>query len=73
MTNAIPMHPVVSSQLSYIGYDEVNSTLYVTFKNNTTYKYENVPEKVFNEFKDSSSIGSYFSKNIRNNYTCSKV
>ena len=72
MTNAIPMHSVVSSQLSYIGYDEVTSTLYVTFKNGTTYKYENVTEQVFNELKESSSIGKYFNS-IKNNYTYSKV
>ena len=72
MTNSIAMHPVSSSQISFIGYNYDTNTLYVVFKNNNTYKYQNVPEKVFNELKESGSIGKYFNS-IKNDYNCSKV
>lgn len=68
-----PMIPVVSSQLSYIGFDDENNKLYVTFKNNKTYEYSDVPYSVWKEFKASTSIGSYFSKNIKNKYTYKEI
>lgn len=68
-----PMHPVSSSQISYIGYDEDTNTLYVTFKNGSTFKYEDVPKSKYDKLLNSSSIGSYFIKNIKNNYSYSKI
>lgn len=63
------MIPVNSSQISYIGFDDENNKLYVTFaKTNKTYEYQEVPYSVWKELKESTSIGSYFSKNIKNTY-----
>lgn len=70
---ATPMIPVESSQLSYIGFDDENNKLYVTFKNNKTYEYSDVPYNVWKEFKTSTSIGSYFSKNIKNKYQYKEI
>jgi len=70
---AAPMYPVVSSQLSYIGYDKDTQELYVTFIKGDTYKYDNVPEIVFNEFRNSGSIGKYYLQNIKGKYTSTKV
>ena len=68
-----PMHPVNSSQIAYIGYDEETNTLYVTFKNGQTYAYEGVPKEEFIELKDSDSVGSYFAENIKSSYPYTKV
>ena len=68
-----PMHPVKSSQLSYIGFDDENNKLYVTFNNNKTYEYSDVPYRVWKEFKSSTSVGSYFSKNIKNKYIYKEI
>lgn len=68
---AVPMFPVNSSNLDYIGWQDC--TLYITFKKGYKYKYEEVPEEVFKELKESTSIGSYYHANIKGKYTSSKI
>ena len=71
---ATPMHPVKSSQISYIGFDDENNKLYVTFnRTNKTYEYSEVTYKVWKELKESTSVGSYFSKNIKNKYQYKEI
>jgi len=70
---AIPMHPVSSSNISYIGYDYDTQELYITFVKGDTYKYDNVPEQVFKEFLEASSVGKYYIVNIRGQYTSNKI
>lgn len=70
---AIPMHPVQSSNISYIGYDYDTQELYITFTKGDTYKYDNVPEQVFKEFLEASSVGKYYISNIRGQYTSNKI
>lgn len=70
---ATPMYPVTSSQLSYIGYDEDTKELFITFKNGSTYRYENVPMHVFHELKHTKSVGTYFSDSIKNIYKFTKI
>lgn len=69
----IPMHPVESSNISYIGYDYDTQELYITFIKGDTYKYDNVPEQVFKEFLEASSVGKYYINNIRGQYTSNKI
>ena len=66
------MHPVVSSNISSIGYDEDTQELFIEFKK-STYKYDNVPKKVFDELLIASSAGLYYLNNIRGSYTGTKV
>lgn len=69
-----PMLPVSSSQISYIGYNDVTKKLYVTFRNNNkTYEYDDVSVETFKEFRASSSIGKYFSENIKSEYANRKI
>lgn len=68
-----PMIPVNSSQISYIGFDDENNKLYVTFKNNKTFEYSDVSYKVWKELKESTSIGSYFTKNIKTKYQYKEI
>ena len=71
---AIPMHPVKSSQISYIGFDDEENKLYVTFtKTNKTYEYKEVPYSVWKALKESTSIGSYFSANIKGKYKYTEI
>lgn len=67
------MFPVNSSQISYIGYDKETHELFITFKNGSTYKYEDVPLFKFNNMKVDSSIGKYFSMYIKNMYVTTKI
>lgn len=65
------MHPVTSSNLSYVGWQD--GTLYITFHSGKKYKYNNVPENVFNDLKNSSSVGKTFNTIIRGNYTSEEI
>lgn len=68
---AVPMFPVNSSLLDYIGWE--NNVLYITFKSGGKFKYEDVPESEFKELRNSSSIGKYYNTNIKGVYTSSKI
>ena len=58
---------VISSNLKSVGYDENTLTLEVEFFDFNVYQYSPVTRDAYNAMMNSSSIGSYFSKNIRNN------
>ena len=64
------MIPVSSSAISHIGYDKDTKQMKITFKGSGTYDYCGVPENVFNDFLNASSIGIYHSKYIRDKYNC---
>ena len=67
------MYPVNSSQISYIGYDEITKELFITFKNGSIYKYEDVPLFKFNNMKANSSVGKYFNMYIKDIYISTKI
>lgn len=69
----VNMHSVFSSNIDEIGYDSTTSTLYIKFKNNRLYSYDNVPELVYDDLKSAPSIGSYFYQNIRGLYVTHKL
>ena len=70
---SVPMHEVVSSNISFIGYEEETQSLYVTFKKGQTYKYNNVSKEVFKEFLNASSVGSYYKSHIIGKYVSEKM
>ena len=65
------MVPVVSSNISSIGYDPDEQLLYVEFHPkgqdfaHRLYMYFNVPQEVYDGFFNTDSVGSYFIQNIR--------
>ncbi len=61
---SIPMFKVKSSNLDYIGHDG-KETLYIKFKSGANYKYSPFSKERFEEFKSSSSKGSYFINEIK--------
>lgn len=64
----IIMLPVSSSQLKSIGYDAETSTLYVEFLKGTVYKYNHVPQGVYDQFVAAESAGKYFGGFIKGIY-----
>lgn len=62
-----------SSNLHSVGYDEITSTLEVTFLSKETYRFTNVPASVHRKLMSATSKGSYFSANIRNKYNYEKL
>jgi hypothetical protein len=59
------MIPVDSSNLKAIGYDEDTQEVFVEFLNNSTYKYLDVPQEIFEEFKAADSAGRFLHRRIK--------
>jgi hypothetical protein len=62
------MQPVSSSNISAVGYDADNQTVYVQFLDGSVYAYKGVPEHEFENLKTASSVGSYLNRNYKNVY-----
>jgi hypothetical protein len=56
---------VNSSQIKRISYEESLQTLYIEFRNGSTYSYEGVTPKEYVDFKEAPSIGKFFYANIK--------
>jgi hypothetical protein len=69
----VNMIPVVSSNLSEIGYDETTRTAYIRFTNNTLYVYRDVPPQEFESFRNAPSLGSYLHRNFKNVYPYERI
>lgn len=52
--------PVSSSRMNAIGWE--GNTMFVRFKNNQIYAYENVSKSEYENFLNSSSLGSALSR-----------
>ncbi len=65
--------PVISSNLSSVGYDPSSSILEVEFIRGGVYQYYDVPEHVHSEFISSGSLGSYLHHSIKPSYAFSKI
>ena len=66
--NDIHRKPVVSSNLASMGYNPFIETLEVEFHSGSVYQYFRVPKEVYRELESADSLGSYLSRNIRNEY-----
>lgn len=65
--------PVTSSNIEALGYDADSQTLEVEFRSGATYQYFDVPERIFEEFRDANSPGGYLAAHIKGFYRYSKV
>lgn len=63
--------PVTSSNISEIGFQD--GTLEVLFMNGSVYQYDDVPFEAYSALIDADSVGSHFFKNIRDQYTTTRV
>ena len=64
---------VVSSNISEVQYDTDEEQLHVIFSSGITYIYESVPETEYQLLINAKSVGSYFNKSIKSNYTCRRA
>ena len=64
---------VDSKMISSIGYDASNSTLEVEFSSGIVWQYFDFPESLWYEFESSDSKGSFFHKQIKDQYTGSQI
>jgi len=62
-----------SSCFSEIGYSQAHETLVVRFRDSgQRYSYYQVPLSVWTAFRAADSLGRYFNRQIKGNYTCEK-
>lgn len=57
-----------SSALKAAGWDEEDGTFSILFSSGKVYDYEDVPEKIWNDFRAADSQGRYYAKNIKGVY-----
>jgi len=67
------MVDVKSNNISKIGYNQEKQILRVEFANTGLYQYSEVPKTIYDEMVINESVGTYFSKNIRNIFKCTKL
>lgn len=67
------MHPVSSSNVESVGYDEEAKQLFVKFLNGSYYKYLEVPKTEFDNLKGADSVGCYLNKSIKANFAFERV
>lgn len=66
-------HPVKSSRISSIGYDERTTTLEVRFHDKSTLQYRGVPERIFTVFLMVVSKGRYYDGVVKGKFPEKKV
>lgn len=57
--------PVVSSNISAIGYDQAQQVMRVKFTNGSVYDYQHVPKEVHDKIMNADSVGSTFNKEVK--------
>ncbi|MBV8874550.1 KTSC domain-containing protein [Phytobacter diazotrophicus] len=66
-------HPVKSSRIASIGYDERTNTLEVRFHDKSTWQYHGVPERIFTVFLTVVSKGRYYDGVVKGKFPEKKV
>jgi hypothetical protein len=64
---------VSSSNIQSVGYDSETATLEVEFHSGAIYQYFEVPENIYNELISASSVGQYFSTQLKGVYRFVKI
>jgi hypothetical protein len=65
--------PVSSSDLCSVGYDSKSQTLEIEFYSGGIYQYFGVPCELYEELMNAPSLGSFFHRYIKNNFSWTKV
>ena len=68
-----PLIHVDSSSIAAVGYNPLARILLVQFHNGGRYRYDEVPPEVFEHLLSAESIGQFFLRVIRGNYTFTRL
>lgn len=61
--------PVSSSQIAKVGYNVETATLTIQFKRKgSVYEYSEVPEIIYANMLNASSVGKYFHEHVKGKY-----
>ena len=68
-------HPIQSTQIKSVGYDEKTSTLEIEFHRGNIYQYNPITKEGYEAMMKAESPGKFFHANIKNNelVTCKKL
>tara|TARA_R110001592_G_scaffold162601_1_gene396198 strand:+ start:8166 stop:8390 length:225 start_codon:yes stop_codon:yes gene_type:complete len=66
-------HNTNSSVIKNWFYNAVDKKLKITFQSGQVYEYEGVDANVYQSLCEAESHGKYFSQNIKNNYSFTKL
>lgn len=75
----LPLQRVMSSNIYAVGHDPQTSTLEVQFADKRTgdpasiYRYEGVPQSVFDGLLTAPSAGQFFAENVKGQFPTTKV
>jgi hypothetical protein len=67
------MIKVDSSNVKSVGYVTEENVLLVLFKNDTLYKYFDVPFETYTQLTEAESVGKFLNSEIKKNFECEKV
>jgi hypothetical protein len=67
------INEIDSTNLVKTEYDTDTSKLVVEFKNGSKYEYDEVPHKIYTQFRMSESQGKFFTSNISKTYKYKKI
>ncbi len=59
----------MSSVIASINYDSKTGVTRVVFVSGRIYDYTSIPEHIVEEWKNASSLGTYFNQNIKGQYS----
>ncbi|HYP55238.1 MAG TPA: KTSC domain-containing protein [Solirubrobacterales bacterium] len=66
------LHPVDSTSVARIGYDNATMEIYVEFHTGALYGYRRAPDFVFDAFVEADSKGTFLNKVIKPRFTVRK-
>lgn len=66
-------HPVKSSRILSVGYEESTRILEIRFHDKSTWQYHNVPPRIFTVFLTVVSKGRYYDGVVKGKYLAKKV
>ena len=69
----VEMHPVISSQIKAVWYDEDTQRLTVEFHNWSQYAYLLVPQSVADWVLEADSVWKFFNANVKTKYSYEKI
>ena len=64
---------VRSREIAIVGYEPETSSLEIAFRRGGVYLYQGVPSDIHDQLMAASSIGTYFSKNIKEKFEFQKI
>ena len=73
MVLEIDVKPVRSRDLALIGYDAATAVLEVVFRAGGVYRYQGVPENIYQGLMAAPSHGTFFQKHVKVCYPYVKV